>query len=58
MIDNKNSQHENFINAHAVSVTQPDGSYKPLDEVLKELSAGGGTPTGKTIKSVSVRREE
>lgn len=57
MIDNTNSQHENAINAHAVSVTQPDGTYKPLDEVLAGLAGGGTTPTEKTIKSVSVRRE-
>lgn len=56
MIDNANSETENQFNAHAVSVTNPDGGYTPLDETLKTFnttpdvnSITGITDTGKAV---------
>lgn len=45
MIDNTNSQHENLISAHAVSVPQQGGGYTPLDEALKSTGGSATPPT-------------
>lgn len=39
MIDTDNGRHENAVNAQSVTVTQTDGSTKPLDEVLTDSGA-------------------
>lgn len=43
MIDNKTSKHENLLDAHAVSVSDGNGGYTPLDEALKTQGGGGSS---------------